>query len=551
MQEQVLAGTKGAQDIATLRIEAVTIESVLRAFLTRESARQLLLQIAIDRQKIVDGGPEPVAADLRELREGGRAGAGVTGSGGPPHDRVLSLTGALERLHRRLDVPTRDFCTSHPKERHVTTAGQRRGDSRAGRGDQPTGREPPADRRTLAGRMRADGLFDQVIRDVENLDTRMNEFLGNLRAHKVAHELLDELIRDNEGPRLAPTTLQNRWVLDFDARMRERYSDLRTDEEFRAIADRFRDELARAEDTHIQWLQRFGSELQEVIDHNTATVDATVPAARGARSDGQSVTILRNAENRLRSQIDLASSRGSSATDTPNLRSAVRMALVRVGEARAKIEAELSELNAATAELFDGINKILAYRRGKKIVLSLGVYNRNAVVTYRVFEQTPPERYAVVPAATPELFAVPEGGGAGSDEAGATIADAPGEGFRFVGETVFEVHRTHRLAAFGGFTWTRLKTNVYKVREVSERKVMPVMAGRIDGHMSYVVGLKSYFRERDLFPGAGNGWGVGAARGLSSAFQSTACPASWSAFRGNPMTVRISWSVRTWRSTRS
>ena len=506
MQEQVLAGTKGAQDIATLRIEAVTIESVLRAFLTRESARQLLLQIAIDRQKIVDGA-RTVAADLRELREGVGPVLG-DGSGGPPHDRVLSLTGALERLHRRLDVPTRDFCTSHPKERHVTTAGQRR---EIRERVEETSRLAVNHRR-IGERwraVRADGLFDQVIRDVENLDTRMNEFLGNLRAHKVAHELLDELIRDNEGPRLAPTTLQNRWVLDFDARMRERYSDLRTDEEFRAIADRFRDELARAEDTHIQWLQRFGSELQEVIDHNTATVDATVPAARGARSDGQSVTILRNAENRLRSQIDLASSRGSSATDTPNLRSAVRMALVRVGEARAKIEAELSELNAATAELFDGINKILAYRRGKKIVLSLGVYNRNAVVTYRVFEQTPPERYAVVPAATPELFAVPEGGGAGSDEAGATIADAPGEGFRFVGETVFEVHRTHRLAAFGGFTWTWLKTNVYKVREVSERKVMPVMAGRIDGHMSYVVGLKSYFRERDLFPGAGNGWGWG------------------------------------------
>ena len=507
MQEEVLAVTKGAQDITNLRIEPVTIESVLRGFLARESARQLILQIAIDRQKIIDGA-RTVAADLRELREGVGPVLG-DGTGGRPHDRVLSLTAAFARLRRGLDVPPRDFCTSHPQERHVTTPGQQR---RIRERVEETSRLAVNHRR-IGERwreVRADGLFDRVIRDGEDLDTRMNEFLGNLHAHSAALALLDELIRENEGPRLGPTTLQDRWVLDFDARMRERYPDLRTDEEFRAIAERFREELAGSEEPHIQWLERFGSELQQVLDRN---IEGLAPAAGreepAVAGDSASVTILRSAEDRLREGIELAASGG-----TPNLRSAVRIALDRVGAARARIEAELSELNAAAAKLFDGINRILAHRRGPEIELSLGVYNRNAVVTYRVFEQTSPEPYAVVPATAPEGFAVPEGGGARGDEAGAVIADAPGEGFRFVGETVFEVHRTHRLAAFGGFTWTWLPKEVYKVREVDDKTVMPVMVGGSSGHMSYVVGVKSYVKERDLFPGADNGQRLGVVIGV-------------------------------------
>lgn len=507
MQEEVLADTKGAQDITDLRIEPVTIESVLRGFLTRESARQLIQQIAIDRQKLIDGA-RTVAVDLRELREGVGPVLG-DGTGGPPHDRVLSLTAAFERLRRGLDVPPRDFCMSHPNARHVTTAGQQR---QIREQVEETSRLAVNHRR-IGERwreVRADGLFDRVIRDAEDLDTRMNEFLGNLRAHSAALALLNELIRENEGPRLGPTTLRDRWVLGFAARMRERYPDLRTDEEFRAIAEQFREELAGIEEPHLQWLERFGRELQQVIEGNVGNfapaADREEPAGAG---DSTSVTILRGAEDRLRKNIERAASGG-----TPNLRSAVRIALDRVGAARARIEAELSELNAAAAKLFDGINRILAHRRGPEIELSLGVYNRNAVVTYRVFEQTSPEPYAVVPAAAPQGFAVPEGGGARSDGAGAVIADAPSEGFRFAGETVFEVHRTHRLAAFGGFTWTRLKKNVYKVREVGDTTVMPVMVGRSSGEMSYVVGVKSYVKERDLFPGADNARRLGVVIGV-------------------------------------
>ena len=501
--EQALPETKGAQDIANIVIEPATIESVVRGFLTRESARQLILQIQSDRQKIVDG-VRTVATDLRELHEAVEPALGK-GLGGPPHDRVPSLTRALADLRGKLKVPERDFCRLSPaeKRKQLVHANERR---EIREWIASTDRLV-VNHRHIGERWRAvgvDGLLDRVVRDTEDLDTRMNQFLDNLRTHGAALKLLDELVEDNRGPHLSRTTLRDRWVLDFANRLDDEYSNVRMPEELRAIAERFTGELAATENSHIEWLKMFGRDLREVLRGSAATVGTTGQEVCRECSDGTAVTILRNARERLQREIDRASRSGCCERDTPILRHAVHTAVARVMAARSAIDRELSWLNEEAARLFKGINTILAHSRGQEIELSLGVYDRNSVVTFRVFEQTTRERYAVLPATVPETISFPQGGGVRADETGATTADAPGEGFRFVGEGIFEVHRTYRLAAFGAFAWTRTKTMEYRVRQLKDETYVVSEIGISTAQMSYVIGAKVHPWERDLFPGSGN-----------------------------------------------
>ena len=120
-----------------------------------------------------------------------------------------------------------------------------------------------------------DGLLDRIIRDAEDLDTVMNGFLDNLRAHQAALDLLDELVEENRGPHLSRTTLRDRWVLEFANGLHGGYSDIRTAEELRAIAERFKGELAAKEHSHIEWLVMLGRELREAIERSAATVGAS------------------------------------------------------------------------------------------------------------------------------------------------------------------------------------------------------------------------------------------------------------------------------------
>ena len=508
--ERNLPATKGAQDIETIAIERVTVESVLRAFLTRESATQLILEILTDRQKIVDGA-RTVATDLRELHEAIDPVMGGE-SGGPPYDRVPSLTVGFKYLRREVGNEARraDFCRLQEAEKRKRVADADR--RRKIREWIDSTDELVVNHRRIGERWQdvgADGLFDRVIRDAEDLDTLMNTFLDNLRAHDAALELLDGLV-DQNG-RLPHTALRDRWVLDFAGGLRAEYSELRGSEELRAIAERFEGELGLPDDyadrdsanedssSHVAWLREFAHELREVVGQSTVTVGGTVGEVRGHRRGAAAVTILHDAREHLQREIDLVSTLG--AEDTDGLRSAVHGAVARVMDARIAINQELSRLNEEAAKLFSDVNTILSRSRGSEIELPLGVYNTNAVVAYRVFEQAAHQRYALVSAATPETFRVTPEGGVRGDEAGATIADAAGEGFRFVGGSIFEVHRTYRLAAFGAFTWTPTKTREYKVRENG----VPVKVGTSRGQLSYVLGAKVHFPgERDLFPGSRN-----------------------------------------------
>ena len=540
--EQTLPDTKGAQNIETIEIERVTIESVLRAFLIREAARQLMLQIRIDRQKIVDGA-RTVAADLRELHE---AVEPVLGSGpaGPPHDRVPVLTTALKTLRGKLKVPATDFCRLSRTEKSRQVADPNR-PREIREWVESTDRHAEEHRR-IGRRWRAvgvDGLLDRVIRDAENLDTRMNEFRNNLQAHEAAVELLEELIEEHEGPHLSESTLRDRWVLDFADQLREKYSDLRTAEEFRAIAERFEGELGRKEDSHVAWLKKFAHELRRVIEGSAATVGRTVLETCRECSGSTAVMILQHARERLQKEIDFASRLGCCAKGTPDLRKAVHTAVARVMEARSAIGRELSRLNEEAAKLFNGINTIPAHSRGSELELSLGVYDRNSVVTYRVFEQAPPPRYAVLPAITSELVAVTQGGGVRGDESGATRADAPGEGFRFVGETIFEVHRTYHLAAFGAFTWTFVDTMEYRVGQLEDETRVAREVGTSTAQMSYVVGVKVHPWERDLFPGAGNWRQLGLFVGVPvNRMPRALFGVSWGPFGGVELMAGVHWA---------
>ena len=528
--EQELPPTKGAKDIATIDIDRVTVESVVHGFLRRESARQLLLQIRSDRREIVDGA-RTVAADLRELYEAVEPVLGE-GSGGPPYDRVPSLTSALVDLRRDLEVPKTDFCRlSHTeKSRLVADAPKRQ---------QIRGWIESTDRlvenhRRIGLRWQGlgvDGLLDRIIRDAEDLDTVMNGFVDNLHAHEAALDLLDELVKENRGPHLSWTTLRDRWVLDFAKALQGEYSTIRTAEELRAIAERFQGEFAAKEHSHIEWLVEFGRELRETIEGSAATVGAPGREVCRECGAGEAVTIIRNASERLEKEIDLASRLGCCARGAPDLRHAVRTAVARVMDARSAIDRELSRLNEKAAKLFKGINTILTHSRGSDKERSLGVYDRNTVVTFRVFEQTPHEPYAVVPAVEPELFSLPQGGGVRSDEAGAT-ADTAGEGVRFVGEGMFEVHRTYHLAAFGALTWT-FRVENEKHRRHGEGKRASNGSPGSNPELSYVAGLKVYFRERDLFPGAPRQWEPALVLGLPvNRMPGFLIGGSWSPYNG-------------------
>ena len=261
--------------------------------------------------------------------------------------------------------------------------------------------------------------------------------------------------------------------------------------------------------------RRFLERIRRIVDGSTAMMKTT---ARDARELGReygvrtAVMILSDARNRLQRHIDLSSSWDGHSEDTPDLRGAVQRAVARVTDVRSAIRHELSRLNREAAGVFDEINRILSYSRGPEIELPLGVYETNAVVAYRVFEQSPPERYALVPAAagpgsTPETFGVTLEGMVRADETGAMLADAAGEGFRFVGGSMFEVHRTYRLAAFGAFAWSLLdKRPIYKVRKTGDKVGVAERVGTSGGQMSYVVGAKVHPGDPSLFPGSSRGW---------------------------------------------
>ena len=251
------------------------------------------------------------------------------------------------------------------------------------------------------------------------------------------------------------------------------------------------------------------------------------------------MTIIRNAREHLEREIDLAS------RDTPDLRHAVRTAVARVMDARSAIDRELSRLNEKAARLFEGINTILSHSRGSKVELSLGVYDRNSVVTFRVLEQTPHEPYAVVPAVEPELFSLPQGGGVRPDESGAATADAAGEGFRFAGEGIFEVHRTYHLAAFGALAWTYRMENE-KHRRHGEPARTSGGGPNSNAELSYVTGLKLYFRERDLFPGSPRQWEPALVLGLPvNRMPGVLIGGSWGPYNGIELMAGWHWAPST------
>ena len=152
----------------------------------------------------------------------------------------------MESLHKKLDIHnTADLCSlsKHQKKKRVADAPER---GKIRRRAEETDRLAVNYRR-IGDRWeaaRVAGLVDKVIDDAEQLDSRMNTFLDNLRAHEAALELVAGLIADNGELGLSATTLRDRWVLDFAADLGARYRELRTDEELRAVAEQFEDELA-------------------------------------------------------------------------------------------------------------------------------------------------------------------------------------------------------------------------------------------------------------------------------------------------------------------
>ena len=502
-----LPDTKGAREIDTITVPPVTVEEVVRAFLTPESARQLILQIQADRRQIIDG-TRTVRADLRAAFEAVEPLLGATPAA-HPFDRVPALRTAVENLRRKLDVPTENLCSlpAHEQNRTVASARKRR-----------QIREWVAETDRLAVNYQRIGarwrdarvarLLDKVIRDVEDLDTRMNTFLDNLRAHEVALEFLAGLTEEDAAPGLLHTTLLDRWALDFGALLRERYNEIRTPEELRAITERFREELGADRGPYVLWLRDFAPKLWKVLQGGAALLGTTTlrdclecadSPPKTSDTGLAAAVILREAGTRLDAIIEKAWSADCCPRDTPDLRGAVHTVTARVVEARSKIGRELAKLNEQVDKLFRDINSVLRNGRGPEIPLSLGVYNGNSVVTYRLFEQTGPEPYSVVPAPSPSPFVEISQGGPSEDETGATpTADVPTEGFRFLGEGTFEVHRTYPLSAFGAFTLT-----------------FPSGKAATSGaQMSYVFGAKVYFRERDMFPGAATGWRSGAIFGV-------------------------------------
>lgn len=199
-----LPETKGAREIQAIEIPRATIESVLRAFLTRESARRLILQIQTDRQAIVDGA-RTMRADVRALYDAVEPILGE-GSSGPPYDRVPALYNAVDTLHKKLDIHKKDFCSlpKHKRKSRIAHAPER---EKIRRRIEETD-QLAVNYRRIGDRWeaaRVAGLVDKVIDDAEQLDTRMNTFLDNLRAHEAALELLAGLIPDN-GERVLPAT---------------------------------------------------------------------------------------------------------------------------------------------------------------------------------------------------------------------------------------------------------------------------------------------------------------------------------------------------------
>ena len=322
-------------------------------------------------------------------------------------------------------------------------------------------------------------------------------------------------------------------MLDFAADLRTEYSELRTDEELRAIAEQFERELAGLQHPHVEWLAEFAPSLWRVLVSGTVTVGTRTLKAGWDSPNGsappvqprvvvdRSLTgpkLLERTRKRLTAAID--ANRGpSGGGESPDLRHAVQTTVAHVIAARSAFSGQLSSLNEAVAKLFAGVNSILANRRGSEIELPIGVYNENAMVTYRLFEQTASEPYSVVPAQTATDFVVlSQGSGVSDHEAGASVTDAPDEGFRFVGDGSFEVHRTYQFAAFGAFAWSSfdsLDGTAQMEGHDIEREGGDEDYSTSTWEMSYVVGVKAYLPEVDLFPGSSaRWWQIGVVFGL-------------------------------------
>ena len=442
---------------------------------------------------------------------------------GPHTCEYRALTSALNGFRDDLVVPEEEFCQRLARGDAVTVAGS--ADARRFAGWVERVERLGAAYRSIGERWASAGvasLVDAVVRDVEGLDTSMNVFLENLRAHEVALDLVAEIVRENGAPVLLDTTLRERWVLDFALRIEEEYGDIRDATELGAIVDGFEKELAGEHTSHLAWLGGFDEELRPALRRATAIVGAhTLRACEectGAslgRSLGRgeveltSVGRLRRTRDRLRREIDAARRAGCCDVAAPNLRSAIEGARASVEVAEARMHGDLSELTHEMAATLSDMNKILTNYRGVDITLFLGVYNRNTVVTYRLFAQEAPELYSIVPVSGIDLINVTEGLRDDGESRAATVV-ASGDGFRFVGEQIFEVHRTYQLAAFAGFAWTYNEREEYGVRRVlngdGEEIYVAEEVGSAGARMLYVAGVKYYPWERDVFPGAGTHW---------------------------------------------
>ena len=471
------------------QLELASVEQVLQDFAAPHSARQLVLQLRTDRESLVVAAQTilSLVSTLYEAADrlyGEETASDLPLTVAPLRAKVLALRAQV------VEEPATDSCDLPEGERGPVTAKERREIREAVHG---TNRLMAA-YQDLVRRMEAfesNDFFGAVTTNVRVFDNVVRTYVDNLRAHESAVRGLREVLHDDAAR-----------LLNGEVSERQR-----------------------------NWLTSYLPALGDEIDAGQAFVGAVTlagcrdcgdrkPTASGdapgdASGTASGLALLRVARDRLRDDVGLASAHVTGCCGTgPDLREAVRAAAARTRKARMAMRRELSGLNTDVAGLVGAINSVLAKRRDQDVELSLGVYNTNAVVTYRLFEQPGFEPYELRSSESMLLGAL--GGGVPENATGAERAEDAGEHFHFLNAETFEVHRTYRLTAFGAFGATLRNSEDYAVRmrpkvdqegnEVSGETIqVAAPIGASNGELSFILGAKYYLCERDTFPGADEG----------------------------------------------
>ena len=596
--------TRSAMAIRALEVTRRSLDDVFVAFLKRETATELILDLEEDRQVVIEGtrmfladaralhrsvelilGPSPRTVERSEVRKVNGTEATETGALVPSRlvasNGVRELRSAFDRLAKKVSgypgLGT-DPCHVATEEGAGTVADLSEQEDGGGR---PSGRAAPGGRRTVEGsevgdvsaqdaeegkeasvgdssdvmtvrvadsarvrtieewvtktdelvrvyrriesRLTAEGIGRRLAAVTESfgaLDGLMSTFERNLRTLSLAAEVVRGATQTvGEQFDFVDEILQERWVYEFDRMVTEAYGEVREAEELRARAGRFAGALEGDERSHLGWLRgEFLARLRETVQRGQGAVGVGAEeclecggsASPDSRRGKGETDALQRLEARIRGAdkaIERARAFVLPAPEGSSVRVAVRRAVAAVEGVRVAMDEDLAKLNEVAFRTMDSVNRLLRWERGEEIEMSLGVYNENAVVTYRIYERNDFEPYSVVPMLSGiqrvGLGVVAEGGGASDSE------ETPAEGreeWILVKEGQFEVHRTYRVTAFGAVAWVR-GAKKYGIVEVPVEGEDPArVAVEEGGSMSVAFGGKVYFRERDAFPGAPADW---------------------------------------------